>query len=118
MRFSGKGRHTTLRKVLECDFLVLISYILCFICINTVWPQIRAIFTKIPSSVENTQKLIIYLLYPIDKDMEEKALSSLGTAQKKIKLEIQDLSERVKLARESTQKLKEQIEQAESTDNG
>ena len=53
-----------------------------------------------------------------DKDMEEKALSSLGTAQKKIKLEIQDLSERVKLARESTQKLKEQIEQAESTDNG
>lgn len=50
--------------------------------------------------------------------MEEKALSSLGTAQKKIKLEIQDLSERVKLARESTQKLKEQIEQAESTDNG
>lgn len=54
----------------------------------------------------------------LDKDMEEKALSALGTAQKKIKLEIQDLSERVKLAREATQKLKEQIEQAESTDNG
>ena len=54
----------------------------------------------------------------IDKDMEEKALSALGTGQKKIKLEIQDLSERVKLAREATQKLKEQIEQAESNDNG
>ena len=50
--------------------------------------------------------------------MEEKALSALGTGQKKIKLEIQDLSERVKLAREATQKLKEQIELAESTDNG
>ena len=56
--------------------------------------------------------------FVVDKDMEEKALSALGTAQKKIKLEIQDLSERVKLAREATQKLKEQIEQAESIDNG
>ena len=50
--------------------------------------------------------------------MEDKALTALGAAQKKIKLEIQDLSERVKLAREATQKLKEQIEQAETTDNG
>lgn len=50
--------------------------------------------------------------------MEDKALTALSAAQKKIKLEIQDLSERVKLAREATQKLKEQIEQAETTDNG
>ena len=42
-----------------------------------------------------------------DKDMEERALAALSTGQKKIKLEIQDLSERVKLAREATQKLKE-----------
>ena len=54
---------------------------------------------------------------PVDKDMEEKALTALNAAQKKIKLEIQDLNERVKVARESTQKLKEQIEQAETTDN-
>ena len=53
-----------------------------------------------------------------DKDMEERALAALSTGQKKIKLEIQDLSERVKLAREATQKLKEQIEQAETADNG
>ena len=53
-----------------------------------------------------------------DKDMEERALAALSTGQKKIKLEIQDLSERVKLAREVTQKLKEQIEQAETADNG
>ena len=52
-----------------------------------------------------------------DKDMEERALAALSTGQKKIKLEIQDLSERVKLAREATQKLKEQIEQAETADN-
>ena len=53
-----------------------------------------------------------------DKDMEERALAALSTRQKKIKLEIQDLSERVKLVREATQKLKEQIEQAETADNG
>ena len=51
--------------------------------------------------------------YTTDKDMEEKAISSLNTAQKKIKLEIHDLSEQLKSSRENIQKLKEQIEQAE-----
>ena len=45
--------------------------------------------------------------------MEEKALTSLNSAQKKIKLEIHDLSEQLKASRESIQRLKEQIEQAE-----
>ena len=48
-----------------------------------------------------------------DKDMEEKALATIGSAHKKIKLEIHDLSERVKNSKELIQKLKEQIEQAE-----
>ncbi|XP_064385096.1 YEATS domain-containing protein 4-like [Halichondria panicea] len=47
------------------------------------------------------------------KDMEEKALTVLNSAQKKIKLEIHDLSEQLKASRESTGKLKDQIEQAE-----
>lgn len=47
--------------------------------------------------------------------MEEKAISSLNAAQKKIKLEIHDLSEQLKSSRENIQKLKEQIEQAEDT---
>ena len=55
--------------------------------------------------------LIIYS--HTDKDMEEKALVSLNSAQKKIKLEIHDLSEQLKASRESIQRLKEQIEQAE-----
>ena len=48
-----------------------------------------------------------------DKEMEDKALSSLGTARNKIKLEIQDLSDRLKVSREAIQKLKEQIDKAE-----
>ena len=48
-----------------------------------------------------------------DKEMEDRALSSLGTAQKKIKLEIQDLSDRLKVSREAIQRLKEQIDKAE-----
>ena len=48
-----------------------------------------------------------------DKDMEERVLAALSTGQKKIKIEIQDLK-----GREATQKLKEQIEQAETADNG
>ena len=48
-----------------------------------------------------------------DKEMEDRALSSLGAAQKKIKLEIQDLSDRLKVSREAIQRLKEQIDKAE-----
>ena len=54
---------------------------------------------------------------PPDKDIEEKTLATLSSAQKKIKLEIHDLSERVKVSKELIQKLKEQIEQAEE-ENG
>ncbi len=49
--------------------------------------------------------------------MEEKALSTISSAHKKIKLEIHDLSERVKNSKEMIQTLKEQIEQAEE-ENG
>ena len=49
--------------------------------------------------------------------MEEKALVTISSAHKKIKLEIHDLSERVKNSRGVIQTLKEQIEQAEE-DNG
>ena len=49
----------------------------------------------------------------LDKDMEERGLSAIGIAHKKIKLEIHDLSERVKNSKELIQQLKEQIEQAE-----
>ena len=52
-----------------------------------------------------------------DKEMEERALSTISAAHKKIKLEIHDLSERVKNSKEMIQTLKEQIEQAEE-DNG
>ena len=45
--------------------------------------------------------------------MEDKSLSALNSGQKKIKQEIHDLSERLKVAREAIQKLKEHIEQAE-----
>ena len=53
----------------------------------------------------------------LDKDMEEKALSTISSAHKKIKLEIHDLSERVKNSKDMIQTLKEQIEQAEE-ENG
>ena len=50
-----------------------------------------------------------------DKEMEEKTLSAISSAHKKIKLEIHDLSERLKNSKESIQKLKEQIEKAEDS---
>lgn len=49
--------------------------------------------------------------------MEEKGLAAIGSAHRKIKLEIHDLSERLKNSKELIQKLKEQIEKAEE-DNG
>ena len=60
---------------------------------------------------------IIILTAFIDKDMEEKGLAAIGSAHRKIKLEIHDLSERLKNSKELIQKLKEQIEKAEE-DNG
>jgi len=53
------------------------------------------------------------ILFWVDKDQEEKALQALNSAQKKVKLEIQDLTEQLKISKESIQLLKEQIEQAE-----
>ena len=50
--------------------------------------------------------------------MEEKALATISSAHKKIKLEIHDLTERVKSSKELIQKLKEQIEQAEEEEDG
>jgi len=54
---------------------------------------------------------------PSDKEIEEKALAAISSAHKKIKLEIHDLSERVKSSKELILKLKEEIEQAEE-ENG
>ena len=48
-----------------------------------------------------------------DKEIEEKALVTVSNARKKIKLEIHDLSERLKSSKEVIQKFKEQIELAE-----
>ena len=48
-----------------------------------------------------------------DKDAEERTLASLTAAQRKIKIEIHDLSDRLKVSREAIQKLKEQLEHAE-----
>lgn len=47
------------------------------------------------------------------KEIEEKALVTVSNARKKIKLEIHDLSERLKSSKEVIQKFKEQIELAE-----
>ena len=47
------------------------------------------------------------------KEKEERTLASLNSAQKKIKLEIQDLSDRLKLNKEVIKKLKEQLEEQE-----
>ncbi len=54
----------------------------------------------------------------LDKELEEKTLAVISTAHKKIKLEIHDLSERLKNSKEAIQKLKEQIEKAEDEANG
>lgn len=51
-----------------------------------------------------------------DREMEERCLSSLSSASKKLKLEIQDLSDQLKVSREAIAKLKEQIEKAEEED--
>jgi len=63
-----------------------------------------------------------YVLYHqliyIDKELEEKTVEAISSAHKKIKLEIHDLSERLKNNKESIQKLKEQIEKAEEDANG
>lgn len=53
----------------------------------------------------------------LDKEMEERTLSTLSSAHKKIKLEIHDLSERLKNSKEMIAKLKEQIEKAEEDAN-
>lgn len=50
------------------------------------------------------------------KDLEERTLTSLTSAQKKIKLEIQDLSDRLKLNKEVIKKLREQLEEQEDED--
>ena len=47
------------------------------------------------------------------RELEEKTLSSITSAQKKIKLEIQDLSDRLKLNKEVIKKLREQLEEQE-----
>lgn len=50
------------------------------------------------------------------KELEERTLTSLTSAQKKIKLEIQDLSDRLKLNKEVIKKLREQLEEQEEED--
>ena len=47
------------------------------------------------------------------REVEDRTVSSLMSAQKKIKLEIQDLSDRLKLNKEVIKKLKEQLDEQE-----
>lgn len=48
-----------------------------------------------------------------DKEIEEKTMATVAAAQKKMKQDIQDLSDKLKLTRESIQTLKEQVDRAE-----
>ena len=50
------------------------------------------------------------------REIEERALGSLNSGQKKIKLEIQDLSDRLKMTKEAIQKLREQLDEVEDGD--
>ena len=50
------------------------------------------------------------------REIEERTLSSLNSGQKKIKLEIQDLSDRLKMTKEAIQKLREQLDEMEDGD--
>ena len=47
------------------------------------------------------------------RELEERTVTSLTSAQKKIKLEIQDLSDQLKLNKDVIKKLKEQLEEQE-----
>ena len=47
------------------------------------------------------------------KELEERQLMSILSAQKKIKLEIQDLSDRLKMSKEIIQKLRDHLEEVE-----
>ncbi len=82
------------------------------LCVCGLFYNIDTGFTCIPITYLMSTSPPI-LTHHTDKDIEEKALSALNSAQKKIKLDIHDLSEQLKASRESIGKLKEQIEQAE-----
>lgn len=47
------------------------------------------------------------------REVEERTLSLLSSGQKKIKLEIQDLSDRLKITKEAVQKLREQLDEVD-----
>jgi YEATS domain-containing protein 4 len=47
------------------------------------------------------------------KEREQRSIGALNNAHRKLKNEISDLSDRLKMSRESIQRLKEQVEQAE-----
>ena len=53
-----------------------------------------------------------------DKDLEEKTMTAIGGARKRITAEIHELSERLKTNREAVQRLKEQIEEVEGEELG
>ena len=53
-----------------------------------------------------------------DKDLEEKTMTAVGGAHKRITAEIHELSERLKANREAVQRLKEQIEEVEGEEHG
>ena len=59
------------------------------------------------------RKVHFNLLIFFVRELEEKTLSCIGTAQKKIKLELQDLSERLKISKDSLQRLREQLDELE-----
>lgn len=76
-------------------------------------PHTLPLPTQSPLPLPRSLPLTLPLSPCPDKDAEERTLASLTAAQRKIKIEIHDLSDRLKVSREAIQKLKEQLEHAE-----
>ena len=88
---------------------------------NVVWEHYDEIVFTDPTNtmynlLSNPKQLVPAIRHEsgVDyKELEEKQLGAISSAHKKIKLEIQDLSDRLKLSKESIQKLREQLDEVE-----
>ena len=69
-------------------------------------------FVKLSTQSEfcNVHYLVIYL---VDKEQEEKTLQSIAAARKKVKAEIQELSDKLKQSKETKQKLRDELTKLE-----
>jgi len=55
----------------------------------------------------------LLLSYLTDKEQEEKTLQSITAARKKVKAEIQELSDKLKQSKETKQKLRDELTKLE-----